>query len=105
MIDTQRKAVNSNTVKNALSIKKKLEVSRKSNIKKLFSVKRDSKIYTQAFIIVVTRSAIINASIVKSFSNEFNHIQYSRSLNKIKHSLKNLFKNITAKTSINEFLI
>ena len=105
MINTRRKVVKSDTVKHAFSIEKKIEASRKSIIKKLFSVKRDSKINTQTFIIVVTKSTIIDTSIVKSLSNEFNHVQHSKSLNKIKRSLKNMFKSVIAKANINEFLI
>ena len=105
MIDTQKRTVNNNTVKHALSIKKKVEALRKSIVKKLFSVKRNSKINLLTFTIVVTKLTIINISIVKSLLNKFNHVQYSKSLNKIKRSLKNIFRNVIAKVSTNEFLI
>ena len=105
MIDTRKKIINNDIVKHVFSIEKKIETSRKLIVKRLFSVKRDSKINTQIFIIVVTKLTVINTSIVKLFSNEFNHVQHSRSLNKIKRSLKNMFKSVIAKASINEFLI
>ena len=74
MIDTRRKVVNNDTAKHIFLIEKKIEASRKSIVKKLFSVKRGSKINTQIFIIVVTKSTIIDILIVKLFSSEFNHV-------------------------------
>ena len=44
MINTQKRAVNNNTVKDILSIKKKIEALRKSIIKNCFSVKHNSHI-------------------------------------------------------------
>ena len=105
MIHTRRRTVNNNTVKHTFSIKKKIKVLRNSIVKRLSSVKRDLKINTQTFAIVVTKSTIIDVSIVKSFSNEFDYLQHWKSLNKIKRSLKNMFRSVTAKASINEFLI
>ena len=44
MINKRKRAVNNNIVKHVLSIKKKIETSRKLIVKKLFSIKCDSKI-------------------------------------------------------------
>ena len=74
MTDTQKRNVNNNIVKHVLSIKKKIGTPRKSVVKRLFSIKRDSKTNKHIFIIVVTKSTIINASIVKLLSNEFNFV-------------------------------
>ena len=46
MINTRKKIVKNDIVKHVLLIEKKIETSRKSIVKKLFSVKRDSKINT-----------------------------------------------------------
>ena len=96
--------MDNDTIKHVLSIKK-VGAPRKLMVKRLFSVKHDSKINIQVFAIVVTKLTIIDVSTVKLFSNEFNHVQHSRSLNKIKRSLKNIFRSVIAKTSIKKFPI
>ena len=77
IINTRRRVVNNNTVKHVFSIKKKIQKLQKSVVKRLFSVKCDLKINMQTSIIVVTKSIIINESIVKLLSSEFNHVQHS----------------------------
>ena len=105
MIDMRRRIVKNSIIKHVFSIEKKIEALRKSNVKKLFFIKRDSKINIQTFVIVVTKSTIIDASIIKLFLNEFNYVQHSKSLNKIKYLLKNIFRNVIAKININKCLI
>ena len=69
MINTRRKVVNNDTAKHILLIKKRVEALRKLFIKRLSFVKRNLKINTQTFIIVVTKLAVIDASIIKLLLN------------------------------------